>query len=269
MFFSKASVLVTLAYLASFANAQQCFTDVVNADWTAFYAELAGASYDYTKFPQDCEDKGGDFFSYSGTKTCDGVETKHVNDLMCVPATCTADHLPAILAPGDSCTGDFTYEGLGDGNPPSVQCTLIDMAALDGDLSDEFEAFITARLTAGGNYTALPPLCEAMDGMHYFTFSGAQTCDDATKNKDLTGVPMCLPESCTDGAEAVLANMVTTVEEEIYQELGMSCTLSGLTFDLKEHDHDDEKTSGAFSPAATSVITAGVAAIVTGLAMAL
>ena len=121
-----------------------------------------------------------------------------------------------------------------------------------------------------------------MEDTHYFTFNGTQTCDDATMNKDVTGVPMCLPELCTDGDEATLAEMVTAVEEGIYQEgLNMSCTVSGLTFDLKEeehdshdshdshdgHDHGDE-TSGAFSPAATSVITAGVATIVTGLAAA-
>lgn len=297
MFFSKASVLVTLAYLASFADAQDCFTDVQNVEWTAFYADLAGESYDFTKFPQDCVDIGGDLFTYSGTTTCDGEVEEHVNAPMCVPATCTANGLgptliPFILAPEDSCTGDYTYEGLGDSTPPSVQCTLIDMPALDGeDSSAKFEAFITARFggdAAGGEYSALPPLCDAMEGMHYFTFSGTQTCDDATMNKDLTGVPMCLPESCTDGDEAVLADMVITVEEEIYEAIGMSCTVSGLTFDLKEeehdshdshdshddhdshdgHDHGDE-TSGAFSPAATSIITAGVAAIVTGLAVAL
>ena len=126
-----------------------------------------------------------------------------------------------------------------------------------------------------GDYSALPLICDIMEDTHYFTYNGTQTCDNATMNKDVTGVPMCLPESCTDGDEATLAEMVTAVEERVYQEgLNMSCTVSGLTFDLKEGEHDShdgddgDETSGAFSRTATSVITAGVAAIVTGLAAA-
>ena len=294
MFFSKTSVLITLAYLASPANAD-CVTDITSDEWAAFYTDLTGASYDFTKFPQDCLDLGGDVFTYSGTTTCNGDVTQHVRDPSCVPVSCTASGnealLSAVLATDEGCTGDYTFEGLGDGTPSSVQCILIDMPALDGQDSTKLEAFIAARFIGeamGGDYSAFPPLCDVMEDTHYFTFNGTQTCDDATMNKDVTGVPMCLPESCTDGDEATLADMVTAVEEGIYQEgLNMSCTVSGLTFDLKEeehdshdshdshnshdshdgHDHGDE-TSGAFSPAATSVITAGVATIVTGLAAA-
>jgi hypothetical protein len=184
--------------------------------------------------------------------------------------------LSAILAKG--CTGDYTFEGLGDGTPSSVQCKIIDMAALDGEDSTKFDAFIAARFigeSMSGDYSALPLICDIMEDTHYFTYNGTQTCDNATMNKDVTGVPMCLPESCTDGDEATLAEMVTAVEERVYQEgLNMSCTVSGLTFDLKEGEHDShdgddgDETSGAFSRTATSVITAGVAAIVTGLAAA-
>eukprot|EP00554_Chaetoceros_debilis_P004432 CAMPEP_0194095150 /NCGR_PEP_ID=MMETSP0149-20130528/56677_1 /TAXON_ID=122233 /ORGANISM="Chaetoceros debilis, Strain MM31A-1" /LENGTH=302 /DNA_ID=CAMNT_0038781087 /DNA_START=342 /DNA_END=1251 /DNA_ORIENTATION=- len=302
MFFSKTSVLIALACLASTANAD-CGTDVTSTEFSTFYAGLTN-DYDYTKFPQECVDVGGDIFTYSGTTTCSGAVTQIDREIFCAPVSCTASDgiasLPFVLAAGAGagCTGDYTYEGLGnDGTPASVQCRLLDMkelgagAGCTGDYTYEglgngtpasvqcrlldmnriedaanFVEFVTARIAGeanAGDYSALPPLCDAMKDAHYFTFSGTQTCTDGTS--DLTDVPMCLPESCTDGDEATLAEMVAIVEKDIYDSISKSCTVTGLTFDgLDDHD-----TSGAFFPAATSVVTAGMATIVAGLAAAI
>jgi len=273
MFFSKTSVLIALACLASTANAD-CETDVTSTEFSTFYAGLTN-DYDYTKFPQECVDVGGDIFTYSGTTTCSGAVTQIDREIFCAPVSCTASDgiasLPFVLAAGAGagCTGDYTYEGLGNGTPASVQCRLLDMNRIGDGGEDEanFEEFVTARIAGeanAGDYSALPPLCDAMKDAHYFTFSGTQTCTDGTS--DLTDVPMCLPESCTDGDEATLAEMVAIVEKDIYDSISKSsCTVTGLTFDgLDDHD-----TSGAFFPAATSVVTAGMATIVAGLAAAI
>ena len=113
--------LLGIASFASTANAD-CTTDF-NSD--AYQTFMEGYyDDDSVDIPALCIGVGGDLFAFSGTTTCGDQDQvlQHSNNPMCLPTSCTSNEadialkIPMIMYEGESCTGSYTYDGLGDGH---------------------------------------------------------------------------------------------------------------------------------------------------------
>jgi len=160
-FLTQSLAFLGIASFASTANAD-CTTDF-NSD--AYQDFIEGYfDDDNVDIPALCLAAGGNLFAFSGTTTCGDQVDQHSNDPTCLPTSCTFNEADiALMIPmlmygeEESCTGSYTYDGLGDGHQDSLSC-MLDLKAWDfmeGYYDDEVIVDIPALcLAAGGDVFA-------------------------------------------------------------------------------------------------------------------
>ena len=270
-FLTKSLAFVGIASFAATANAD-CTTDFDSDAFQGFLTTM-GVYYDddaTVEIPALCLAAGGDIFAFSGTTTCGDQVDDHYNGFMCLPTSCTSNEsdialkIPMLLNEGESCTGSYTYDGLGDGTPDSLSCQF-DLMEND-DTLEEFSGLFRKTMFSDDciqysfsnaeppeecqpDYTVLQTLCQD-NGMDYFTVSFTRTCGDA----DGTGgeliiemtkdFPYCFPSSCTSDEAALKATFGISFDGSEDTDYGLVCTISDLIF--SGLDEEDTTSGGSF-----------------------
>ncbi len=208
----------TFASIALKTNAD-CLTEINSATFQKFISDQHDEGTD-DSFPDLCEGLEGDAFTFSGTTKCGEQIEKHFHEYMCLPTSCVKNEadvaalIPYLIYddPNLDCTGEYTFDGLGDDTPGSMQCIkdfeTVESLRIMQDFSEiyvnetgkrytedciEFGHDAPSRCTS--DYSKLQSLCTTGSDMDYFTFN-VTICH----NIDQTSTywyPMCLPSSCT------------------------------------------------------------------------
>ena len=162
--------LVGFSLLSTLAGAtkEDCYETLQGDDFTEFFEGIEDANPE--DIPTLCSDIGGDFFSHSGSITCENGEHEDVIDIeeqfKCLPTTCTDDKdvlgelivglsLPDGSDPGQ-CFGSFEYEGLGDGIPQPMQCNLDLIEVSDEVWTNFYDAVMDDTMEADENDNCEP-----------------------------------------------------------------------------------------------------------------